>query len=540
LLAGHLGTWELDLDHWVLGCSDTCKAVFGRRPDEGFTYVDMLASVYLEDRPRMQVALQRSVHGGHDFAIEYRTIWPDGTIHWAELRARILRDRTGRGSRLVGVCSDITARKESEVSLRDLNDTLERRVRQRTAELEEAHRAVLKQIRNREEAEERLRQSQKLEMIGQLTGGVAHDFNNLLMAILANLDLLGKYLPQESREARLIEGALQGARRGAVLTQRLLAFARNQDLKVEPVDIAALLRGMLDLLERSVGPLVEIRLEIADGLPRALADPNQIEMALLNLVLNGRDAMAEGGTIVITLHQALVEAVGRDGPEGLAQGTYLRLAVTDSGHGMDRETLSRAIDPFFTTKGRGKGTGLGLSTIHGLAVQLNGALHLSSEPGRGTRAELWLPATDGASRPAALQQSEAIAAPEAGEKRVSRATILVVDDDALIAMSTAGMLEDLGHEVIETHSGARAVAVLRDGPRVDLMITDFSMPGMTGLQLAKAARQLRPDLPILLATGYAELPSGETLTLPRLGKPYQQSQLAAEIAKLLPESFSVH
>jgi PAS domain S-box-containing protein len=529
LVAGHLGTWELDLDNWTLVCSDTCKAVFGRTAEQPFTYVDMLATVHREDRPRMQVALQRSIDGGTDFTIEYRTVWPDGATHWADVRARILCGQNGRRERLVGVTSDISARKAAEEALRQLNETLEQRVRQRTLELEQAHRAVLEQIRSREEAEERLRQSQKLEMIGQLTGGVAHDFNNLLMAILSNLDLLEKYVPPDSREARLIDGALQGARRGTTLTQRLLGFARNQDLNVQPIDMATLLHGMLDLLERSVGPSVAIRMEIGDCLPPALADANQIEMALLNLVLNARDAMPEGGDLVIALGVKLVRSAGREKPEGLAPGSYLRLAVTDSGHGMDRETLARAIDPFFTTKGRGKGTGLGLSTIHGLAVQLNGTLRLSSEPGRGTRAELWLPAAEEAE----AADGPVVEPAEAEERPVPRATILVVDDDALIAMSTTGMLEDLGHDVIETHSGAKAVAILRDGPRVDLMITDFSMPGMTGLQLAHAARQLRPELPILLATGYAELPSGETISLPRLGKPYKQSQLAAEIAKLL-------
>jgi CheY-like chemotaxis protein len=285
-----------------------------------------------------------------------------------------------------------------------------------------------------------------------------------------------------------------------------------------------------------------MRFEVAEGLPPALADANQIEMALLNLVINAKDAMAEGGDLLIGLDAAPVGAGGPDEPEGLAPGTYLRLAVTDTGHGMDRETLARAIDPFFTTKGRGKGTGLGLSTIHGVAVQLNGALRLTSTPGRGTRAELWLPAAEAAvAQPAAPGPAvaEPLAAADIGEEPTSRATILVVDDDALIAMSTAGMLEDLGHEVIEMHSGANAVALLRDGQRVDLMITDFSMPGMTGLQLARAARQLRPDLPILLATGYADLPTGETIAFPRLGKPYRQSQLAAEIAKLLTPSASI-
>ncbi len=528
LLAGNLGAWELDLDSWTLSCSETCKAVFGRSATQDFTYVDMLASVYLDDRPRMQVAIQRSVQSGCDVAIEYRTVWPNGSVHWADVRARRVDDQGGRRSRLVGVCSDITSRKATEASLLQLNETLEQRVAQRTAELEEAHRAVLDEIRNREEAEEQLRQAKKMEMIGQLTGGVAHDFNNLLMAILGNLDLLRKHIPRDSRAARLIDSALQGAKRGAALTQRLLAFARRQDLKVGPVDMAALLRGMMDLLDRSLGPAIETSVTVADDLPPALADANQVEMALLNLALNAKDAMAEGGRLAIALDLATASAGEAD---GLEPGRYLRLAVVDNGHGMDKETLARAVDPFFTTKGRGKGTGLGLSTVHGLAVQLDGALRLTSVPGQGTRAELWLPATTALAE--APDRAAPLPAPPARVDAVPRATILVVDDDALIAMSTTDMLEDLGHEVIETHSGARAVAVLRDDRRIDLLITDFSMPGMTGVELAKSARRLRPDLPILLATGYAELPSDQALDLPRLAKPYQQSDLAAEIAKLL-------
>jgi PAS domain S-box-containing protein len=457
LLAGHLGAWELDLDTWSLSCSETCKAIFGRSPAQDFTYVDMLASVYRDDRARMQVAIQRSVQNGVDFAIEYRNAWPDGSIHWADVRARRVHDQGGRRSRLVGVCSDITSRKEAEASLRQLNETLEQRVAQRTAELEEAHRAVLDEIRNRETAEEQLRQAQKMEMIGQLTGGIAHDFNNLLMAILGNLDLLRKHIPRDTRAARLIDGALQGAKRGAALTQRLLAFARRQDLKVGPVDMAALLGGMMDLLERSIGPTIETRVTVAEDLPPALADANQVEMALLNLALNAKDAMAEGGRLEIALDRATASAGESD---GLAPGSYLRLSVADNGHGMDKDTLARAIDPFFTTKGRGKGTGLGLSTIHGLAVQLNGVLRLTSAPGEGTRAELWLPASEASA--VAPERAAPAPSPPARVDAVPRATILVVDDDALIAMSTTDMLEDLGHEVIETHSGARAVAVLRD------------------------------------------------------------------------------
>ncbi len=407
--------------------------------------------------------------------------------------------------------------------LRELNETLDERVAMRTAELERAHEQVLEEIRQRERAEEQLRQSQKLEVIGQLTGGVAHDFNNLLMAVLGNLDLLRKHVPDNPTARRLIEGAVQGARRGAALTRRLLAFARRQDLRPQPTDLVALVRGMRDLLERSLGPGIEIGMELPTELPPALADPTQVELALLNLAVNARDAMPEGG--VLTIHIDLAEPSAVD---DLPAGSYVRVTISDTGHGMDSETLKRAVDPFFSTKDVGKGTGLGLSMVHGLAVQLNGALRLSSEIGRGTRAELWLPATT-----MVLEHAEASAPFPAACQNYGRLTILFVDDDALIAMSTVDMLTELGHEVIEANSGEIALEILQSERRVDLLITDYSMPRMTGIQLAKAARELRPGLPILLATGYADLPEGADIDLPRLDKPYQQDQLAEEIASVL-------
>lgn len=406
--------------------------------------------------------------------------------------------------------------------LRLLNETLEQRVMARTAELERAHATVLAEIAQREDAEEKLRQAQKMEMIGQLTGGVAHDFNNLLMAVLGNLDLLRKHVAGDAKATRLIDGALQGAKRGAALTQRLLAFARKQKLSVEPTDLIALVNGMTGLLERSVGPQIELRLQLPAKAMPVLADANQVELALLNLVINARDAMPEGGVISIELDMASASL-----EDDLPTGNYVRLVVSDTGHGMDSETLRRAVHPFFSTKEPGKGTGLGLSMIHGLAEQLNGTLRLSSESGRGTRAELWLPTTTAA--PVTLEPSRV----RENRHTPARSTILLVEDDALIAMSTVDMLEDLGHEVIEANSGSSALEILEDGRAVDLMITDYSMPMMTGMELAMAARHLRPALPILLATGYADLPDSTGIDLPRLGKPYQQDQLAAEIAKLL-------
>ena len=517
LQAGRLGSWELDLSTQTLKTNSTCKGLFGRGPDASFSFADLVASVHPDEQSRMQGAIQASVDTGEDYAIEHRVIWPDGSLHWAELRARLVRESTSGTRRLVGVSSDTTARKASEEALRQLNETLEERVRTRTDELERAHAAVLSEIEQRERAERKLLQAQKLEMIGQLTGGVAHDFNNLLMAVLANLELLRKHLPRDQRTLRLIDGALQGVQRGTALTQRLLAFARQQDLQLEPRDLADVIRGMSDLIDRAVGAGIEVKMDLPPSLPAALIEANQIELAVLNLVVNGRDAMPDGGVLTISLDQ--MEGTVAD----LPPGEYLRLSVIDTGHGMSEETLGKATDPFFSTKELGKGTGLGLSMVHGLALQLGGVLRLTSEEGRGTRAELWLPTTT-----AIAQERVEIATPDVED--IPTMTILIVDDDALISMSTVDMLEDLGHEVLEAHSGKRALEILREVERVDLMITDYAMPKMNGMELASTARELRPDLPILLATGYAELPSGPAIDLPRIDKPYHQERLAAGIA----------
>ncbi|SFJ40485.1 PAS domain S-box-containing protein [Phyllobacterium sp. CL33Tsu] len=523
LLAGNLGTWELDFANNGLITSDVFRGIFGRSGDQALTYDDLIASIDPDDRQRVLTAIATTKGTGRDFQVEHRTVWPDGSAHWADARARVVSDRLGQPERLVGVCSDITNRKIAEAELVQLNETLEDRVFKRTRELEQAHRTLLDEIRQREVAEDQLRQAQKMEAIGQLTGGVAHDFNNLLMAVLGNLDLLRKSVADNSKAARLVDGALQGAQRGAALTQRLLAFARRQDLQLEPTDLVALVGGMHDLLAKSVGNGVHISYDVPDALPPVLADANQIELALLNLVVNSRDAMSDGGAVVVSLRRADIAATTDD----LGAGDYIILGVSDTGLGMAPETLKRAIDPFFSTKELGKGTGLGLSMIHGLALQLKGALRMTSRLGKGTTAELWLPVTG------AVKQAEPVSEEASTAGSGVRARILVVDDDALIAMSTVDMLEDLGHEVYEANSGADALKFLESGKEIDLLITDYSMPHMTGAELAESALSLNPQLPILVATGYADLPPGSGIDLPRLGKPYTQAELASQIAKAL-------
>ena len=379
-----------------------------------------------------------------------------------------------------------------------------------------------------EKAREISLQSQKLEAIGQLTGGIAHDFNNLLTAILGSLELLRKRLPSDSKSMALLENAAQGAERGKTLTNRMLAFARNQELKHEVIDVPELVHGMTELLQRSLGSTFKIETRFPLGLKRVMADANQLEMALLNLAVNARDAMEDGGEIIVSARHESVAA--RDGAV-LKPGTYVCLSVKDNGTGMDKETLQKATEPFFTTKGVGKGTGLGLSMVHGFAEQSGGAFVLHSQKGRGTTAEIWLPGAKNSIEPDTLHLRHAQSGPVQPQR--SR-TILAVDDDALVLMNTVAMLEDLGHSVFEAYSGKEALELLRQEDSIDLVITDQAMPQMSGTQLAKIIRQDWPDMSILLATGYSDHVPGEDINLPRLTKPYLQSDLAAAIARLNP------
>ena len=411
--------------------------------------------------------------------------------------------------------------------LERLNSELELRVSQRTAELEasseqlrrlneELEHRIEQRTREREEALAQLFEAQKIDTIGQLTGGVAHDFNNLLMAILGSLSLLKKRLPQDDRSERLLGNAIQAAERGSVLTQRLLAFARRQELKPTTVDFKQLFANIEDLLVKAVGQGIDIKLDVAPDLPSMLVDANQLELALLNLFVNARDAMDGAGSIILQVDTA-------DHPGSLSDGRYVRIRVTDDGPGMDEPTLTRATEPFFTTKGPGKGTGLGLSMVQGLAAQSGGALELASRPGAGTSVSVWLPVAGTPSDPVpgGRVDDAADAPPVTGEL-----TVLVVDDDPLVSMGTVAMLEDLGHIAVEVASASQALQLLGEEKRFDIVITDHSMPGMTGAELSRIILDSFSSLPIILASGYAELPDDQGLTeLIRLSKPFSQAQL---------------
>ena len=376
----------------------------------------------------------------------------------------------------------------------------------------------MKAARALEEAREVLVQSQKMQAIGHLTGGIAHDFNNLLMAIQGSLELLRRRLPDDDpKVAQLIDNAFQGAQRGAALTQRMLAFARRQELKLVPLDVCDVVQRMTNLLQSSLGPSVRVETHFPLKLPKAHADANQLELALLNLAINGRDAMPKGGSIVIGASE-------RTEVPGLDTGHYICLSVTDTGTGMDKETLKRATEPFFTTKGVGKGTGLGLPMVHGMTEQSGGKLVLKSRLGHGTTAELYLPIAPGE----AASEAKDIA-PRVSPAVRKKLTILTVDDDPLVALNTSALLEELGHTVYSAPSARHALEILHREKKIDLLITDQLMPDMTGTELAIRIRAEKVLLPIILATGYAELNPGEGEELPRLAKPFSQRELAEAI-----------
>jgi CheY-like chemotaxis protein len=332
--------------------------------------------------------------------------------------------------------------------------------------------------------------------------------------VLGSLDIVRRRMVDDPRMKNLIDNAIKGAQRGVTLTQRMLAFARRQDLELKPVDVPALVRGMADLMQRSLGSSVVLRMEIDADLPKVRADENQLELAILNLAMNARDAMPNGGEITISVKKCQVP--------GYDNNSFVCLSVSDTGEGMDEETLAKAMEPFFTTKGVGKGTGLGLSMVHGVAQQSGGRLELRSKKGEGTTAELLLPVSQDQSA------AEAVAAPRKSSAKTKAMTVLAVDDDPLVLVNTVAMLEDLGHKVFAANSGADAVKIF-DAQKVKLVVTDQAMPLMTGTQLSEVLRAKAGKLPIILATGYAELDHGAGVTLQRLAKPFTQDDLAKAI-----------
>ena len=414
----------------------------------------------------------------------------------------------------------VIQRGEAEAALRALNVSLEARVAQRTAELRAA--------------EEALHQSQKMEAIGQLTGGIAHDFNNLLQAITGNLQVLRRHVAQ-GRVAdldRFVGNATTAADRAAALTHRLLAFARRQPLDPHPVAANPLVASMEELLRRTLGEAIELRLSQQPDLWQTLCDPNQLEAAILNLAINARDAMPGGGRLTIAtanVHLAASEALHLG---ELRPGDYVRIAVADTGTGMDAEILGKAFEPFFTTKPLGQGTGLGLSMIYGFARQSGGHARIDSAPGEGATVTLYLPRFVGEeTEPGGTAAASAAPAPAAGE------TVLVVEDEEAVRELVTSLLDELGYRVVEAGDGPSGLAILQSSLPIDLLITDVGLPGLNGRQIADAARALRPALKVLFMTGYAasmplasdSLASGMEL----IAKPFTLDALAARVQEML-------
>jgi PAS domain S-box-containing protein len=412
------------------------------------------------------------------------------------------------------IFQDVSERKRSETALRELNETLERRVSEAVAE--------------RASALAQLHEAQKLETIGQLTGGVAHDINNLLTPIMGALDLVSRRYPgADARTTRLLEGALQSTDRAKTLVNRLLGFARRQALETRSVNVGELLEGMRDLITSSVGSTVELNMLAPADLPAALIDPNQLELAVLNLCVNSRDAMPEGGRLTIAVEPV---AVGPSAVPQLKPGAYVRLSVIDTGLGMDMTTLNRAVEPFFSTKGLGKGTGLGLSMVHGFAAQLGGAFVLTSAVGKGTRGDLYLPVAEAAAEPVAHFVSKPI-------EVARQLTLLLVDDEDLVRAGTAEMLRELGHVVHEASGGPEALGKLRSGLEVDVVITEYMMPRMNGVELANRVCEFLPDARILVITGYA---GGDLhLDFPQVPKPFRQADIALMLDRLVDANSKV-
>ncbi len=476
---GHVASWNSGAER-IKGY--TSEEIIGRHFSTFYTDEDRLGG--LPER-----ALATASRDGR-FEREGWRVRKDGSRFWAHIVIDAIKDDFGDIIGFAKITRDITEKMETQRAL--------------------------------ERTREELFQAQKMEAIGQLTGGIAHDFNNLLMAVLGSLEILKKRMPQDPALSPLVDNAMLGAQRGAALTQRMLAFSRRQELQVEKIDVSALLRGMMDMVSRSLGPIATLETEFPESLPTIATDSNQLEAAVLNLVVNARDAMPGGGPIRIRATEELV-------PDGgtMPAGHYVCVAVADEGEGMSDETLKQAVTPFFTTKGIGKGTGLGLSMVQGLAAQSGGRLVLKSRLGEGTTAELWFPVTGAES---IVKEPEQFVPEAAKNSRSLR--ILAVDDDGLVLMNTTLMLEDLGHTVIEAMAGADALDILRI-ENVDLVISDHAMPRMTGSQLAVAIRNEWPDMPIILATGFAEIPEGSGITdIQRLGKPFSQAQLAEAINRI--------
>jgi PAS domain S-box-containing protein len=574
-----LGYWERDLVTNELQSSDQCKANYGLPPEAELTYQAVFAAIHPDYCERVREASRRSMQEGTAYESEYPITWPDGSTHWISVRGQCMYAEDGTALRATAdgrflyedinpTCERAYGIRREETIGRTVEDVIgpeaarvpfhffreclrtgapQRYVAQRTmagltrtvdvmvvlvpGETDGGDRFIItsaRDITERELLEAQLRQAQKMEAVGQLTGGVAHDFNNLLTAVVSSLELIRSKTAEE-RTRRLADVALRAAMRGGQLTHQLLSFSRRQNLRPTVVDLDALLGETEALLRRAVGETIELSFETAPDLWPSEVDSAQFEAAVMNLVVNARDAMPKGGGLVLATANATIGATERG--LDLTLGDYVVLTVRDTGEGMPREVLAHAFEPFFTTKEIGKGSGLGLSMVHGFARQSGGTVRIESELGVGTTVRLYLPRAD--ATPLGVQN------PDHGLGTLARSsgTVLVVEDNEDVLHATVDVLRALNYKVFVASTGPEALEVIRRGETVDLLLSDIVMPaGMTGIELAHEARQLRPSVRVLLTSGYsaeAFLAPGQEPEFPFLAKPYRPSDLGRRVSELL-------
>jgi PAS domain S-box-containing protein len=516
-----------DLNSIIKSWNPAAEAIFGYTAEEmiGRPIHLLIPSDRLGDEDLILDRIRRGEPVEHFETVRRRK---DGRDIEVSLTISPVRDDSGRIIGASKIARDITEQKRSERLLRDLNENLEKRVAERTRELADLNERLMTEVAERERTEAALLQAQKMEAVGQLASGLAHDFNNLLAAILGNLELMEMRLKDE-RILKLLQAAVRSARRGAALNEQLLAFSRKQHLAPRPVALNELVKGIDDLLRRTLGGTVEVVIATAADLWPALVDPHQIELVLLNLAINARDAMPLGGRLIIETRN--IAAVQLDKSVDLAPGDYVRISVADTGIGMSAEVLARACEPFFTTKEPGKGSGLGLAQVYGLARQSGGCLRLKSAVGTGTTIELYLPRSLDEVEPAEEPADRTDPAVAGNKTRV-----LVVDDHEDVREVIVAYLETLGYDVVQASSGRAALDFLRGhADAVDLLIADYAMPEMSGLELVRAVRAESPSLPVVVVTGYAETGDFDDRRFDAvlLKKPFRMNELAATVETAL-------
>jgi PAS domain S-box-containing protein len=516
-----------DLNGVVTSWNRGAEAIFGYRAEEvvGRHISVLFPPDRLAEEDDILARLRRGDRVDHFETVRRRK---DGYDIDVSLTISPVRDAAGRVVGVSKIARDITEKKRAEAALRDLNDSLEQRVAERMREVAEANGRLMAEAAERERAEAALLQSQKLEAVGQLASGLAHDFNNLLAVILGNLELLDMRLPDE-RLRKLVQAAARSAQRGAKLNQQLLAFSRKQHLVPQSIDLNALIGEMAEMLQRTLGGTVKVETPLAPDLWPSLVDPSQLELVVLNLALNARDAMPPGGgSLRIATRNVTASTAGRAAE--LSPGDYVCLSVSDNGSGMSEAVLARACEPFFTTKELGKGSGLGLAQVYGFARQSGGGLVIDSAVGEGTTVSVYLPRGQALDVRAAHDGTGSLRTP--GGRAL---TILVVDDQSDVREVVAAYLETLGFQVVHAATGRTALGLLGEGSTVDGLVVDYAMAEINGIELAQAARAKCPDLPVVIMTGYSDI-SGIDAQIPDaelLKKPFRINELASSVERAL-------